>query len=62
MAQITKDGFVFTTKGDNNNDSFEQLGETNINPEKVVGKAFLRIPYLGWVKIIFTDLINLVRK
>ncbi len=52
----------YQTKGDNNPDSFKELGETNIKPEKVIGKAFLRIPYLGWVKIIFTDLINIFRR
>ena len=49
----------FQTKGDNNPDSYSQLGETNINPSNVVGKAFLRVPYLGWVKIGFTELFNI---
>lgn len=42
-------GSTFLTKGDNNAapDSF---GKTKIN-----GKAILRIPLLGWVKIIFTE-------
>ena len=53
---------VYQTKGDNNADSYEQLAETNINPKNVLGKAFLRIPYLGWIKIWFTDLITLFRR
>ena len=48
----------YQTKGDNNQDSFKELNETNINPGNVIGKAFLRIPYLGWVKIGFTNLIS----
>jgi|SRR3989344_2447420 len=52
----------YQTKGDHNPDSFAQLSETNINPNDVLGKAFLRIPYLGWIKIGFTDLINLFRR
>jgi len=43
----------YTTKGDNN------LGllpfERGINPNQVVGKAILRVPLIGWVKLIFFD-------
>ena len=51
-----KDG-AFTTKGDHNCGiaSFEQ----DIPADKVIGKAFWRLPFLGWVKIIFVDFINL---
>lgn len=48
-------------------DTFETKGDHNLvsdpNPvrkEQIVGKAILRIPYLGWVKIIFTELIGSV--
>ncbi|MEK6835766.1 MAG: signal peptidase I, partial [Nanoarchaeota archaeon] len=51
----------YQTKGDNNPDSFNELGETNINKNEVIGKAFFRLPLLGWVKILFTDLINVFR-
>jgi hypothetical protein len=27
-------------------------------PEQVVGKAIFRIPFLGWVKIWFTDAVG----
>jgi len=60
VVRIKETGYQ--TKGDNNPDSYEQLNETNINPNNVIGKAFLRIPYLGWVKIWFTDLISLFRR
>lgn len=43
----------YTTKGDNN------LGllsyEKSISSEQVVGKAVLKVPFLGWVKLIFFD-------
>lgn len=43
----------YTTKGDNN------LGllpyEKSIFPDQVVGKAVFKIPFLGWVKLIFFD-------
>ncbi|MFT4343278.1 MAG: signal peptidase I [Candidatus Woesearchaeota archaeon] len=50
--------FVFTTKGDHN----QALGPMDINIQEsaVLGKGVFRIPYLGWVKIWFTDLVNLV--
>jgi|SRR3989344_2650572 len=58
VVKINNDSYQ--TKGDNNPDSYSQLSETNIKPENVIGKAFLRLPYLGWVKIWFTDLISLI--
>ncbi len=42
-----------TTKGDNN------LGllpyESGIKPTQFIGKAVFRIPFLGWIKLIFFD-------
>lgn len=51
----------FETKGDHNRDQVRQppvLDETKILENQVVGKAVLRIPYLGYVKIWFVDLIS----
>jgi len=48
----------YTTKGDANSDSSKELGEMHISQEKVLGKAVFRIPYLGWIKIGFTELIR----
>lgn len=51
----------YQTKGDNyktNCKSYPQLGEDKIKEENIIGKAFFRLPYLGWVKIGFTELIN----
>lgn len=53
------------TKGDNGltNPWFIQtsyLNEKEISPDKVVGKAVLRIPYLGYVKIWATNLLGLM--
>ncbi|MBS3172215.1 signal peptidase I [Candidatus Woesearchaeota archaeon] len=50
--------YYFQTKGDNNEDSYEQLGETKISEDKLIGKAVIRIPWLGWVKIIFAEIIQ----
>jgi len=48
----------YQTKGDNNPDSFRQLGETDIKDEQMIGKAVLRIPFLGYVKILFTGVLG----
>ncbi len=48
------------SKGDNNPamiQSFD-LNEARIRPEQVVGRALLRIPYLGYVKIWAVDLLR----
>lgn len=65
----------FETKGDNNLGQIiepERLDETNIpaylpcNEEAdgqcdiVIGRAVLRIPFLGWVKIGFVNLLNTI--
>jgi len=50
------------TKGDNNELQFvsdnnpEKINEIDISPSQVVGKVTpIRIPYLGWVKLIFFE-------
>jgi signal peptidase I len=54
------DGDIVMTKGDHN--IAQMPFERNINKEAVFGKAVLRIPYLGWVKVIFSDIIGGVLK
>jgi signal peptidase I len=44
-----------STKGDNNDDQLPGGIEQNINKNKVLGRAVFRVPYLGWVKLIFFD-------
>ena len=53
----------YQTKGDNNRDQVRQppvLDETDVRVEQIVGRAAFRIPYLGYVKIWFTDFLNLL--
>lgn len=47
---------TYTTKGDNyiTNKGIGPFEKT-IQPEQILGKAVFRIPYLGWVKLIFFD-------
>jgi signal peptidase I len=50
----------YQTKGDHNRDSFSgALGERHISEERIVGQALFRVPLLGWIKILFVDLLQL---
>jgi len=52
---VNTDGRI-QTKGDNNCAS---LGfELNVPQGRIIGRAILRIPYLGWVKIAFLELLQ----
>jgi signal peptidase I len=53
------DIYYFQTKGDNNQRSIEGI-ESNINENKIIGKAVFRIPLLGYIKIWFVDLLRFV--
>lgn len=60
IAIEKRDGKEFYwTKGDHNCDIGDF--EKGIPKENVIGKAVWRVPLLGWVKIIFVELLNLVR-
>ena len=49
------------TKGDNNfqqlelNNNPQNIDETNIQKEQIIGKAVVRIPFLGWIKLVFFE-------
>jgi len=51
------EGYHFQTKGDNN----ERMSgnEEDISEDKLIGKAVFRLPLLGWVKIKFSEIINM---
>ncbi|MBR9683062.1 signal peptidase I [Candidatus Woesearchaeota archaeon] len=51
--------YYFQTKGDHNKDSITgSSGETQIGEDRILGKGLLRIPYLGWIKIIFVQAVK----
>jgi len=52
--------YYFKTKGDNNKDSIKSslVDETKIGKDRILGKAVLKIPLLGWIKIIFVDVLK----
>jgi signal peptidase I len=53
----------FQTKGDHNPDSIAGgfAYELEINEDRIIGVAVMRVPLLGWVKIGFVELINMFR-
>ena len=53
---------LYWTKGDNNPDSIRGLfiDETNIKEGQIIGRAVVRIPYLGYIKIGFVELLRLL--
>lgn len=57
---VKKTDKSYTTLGDNNCGSIAEF-EKNIPKEKIIGKAYLKIPLLGWVKIFFVDLLQLMK-
>src|SRR3989344_5362123 len=50
---ITNDERTFSTLGDNN--PAQHPFEKSINEDQVIGKAVAKIPYVGWIKLIFFD-------
>ncbi len=51
---------IIQTKGDNNDGQLP--AEKNIPEDAVVGKAVLRIPKLGWLKLIFVEMLKVFSK
>ena len=55
----------FQTKGDHNNgqiipqfDPVYSTDETNIKENQIIGVAVAKIPYLGWIKLFFVELLS----
>jgi hypothetical protein len=60
-------GIVLKTKGDNYRTNpvpikSPGLDETHISEEQIIGKAVFRIPFLGYIKIWFVELIGMLQK
>ncbi len=55
--------FSIQTKGDHNKGQIQDgfFNEKEIKEYQIFGKAFLRVPYLGYIKIWFTDIVNMFR-
>ncbi|MBN2881144.1 signal peptidase I [Candidatus Woesearchaeota archaeon] len=50
--------YIFTTKGDHNPESYPF--EAKISEDDYLGKAILKIPLVGYVKILFINLLNAI--
>jgi len=50
---------VYSTKGDNN--IGQLFVEQRIPEDAIIGKAIFRIPVIGWVKLVFVKMLDLVR-
>ena len=57
------DEIYFQTKGDNNKDSIKSNGldETNLKEDIIIGKAVIRVPLLGYIKIWFVEIIKILQ-
>jgi signal peptidase I len=55
--------YYFTTKGDHNPTIINEtiINEASINSNRVIGVAAVRIPFVGYVKILFVKLIMLLK-
>ncbi|MBI2546644.1 signal peptidase I [Candidatus Woesearchaeota archaeon] len=51
--------YYFQTKGDNNPRSLPGI-ETRIKEDLVIGKASVRIPLLGYIKLLFVEFLQLI--
>lgn len=66
IVNINEQGII-QTKGDHNEKQLTSLNniyktdETKITKDQLIGKAIIKIPYLGWPKIWLTNLINAFR-
>jgi hypothetical protein len=58
IHRLVRKDTTYSTKGDNNC-GISNL-EKSILPEQVIGKATFRIPLLGWIKILATDLLTII--
>lgn len=55
---VEDNGDTIVLKGDNNPQPIEQLNEYALPKSSVEGQAYLRIPYVGYVKIFITTLLS----
>ncbi|MFA4960325.1 MAG: hypothetical protein WC548_01555 [Candidatus Pacearchaeota archaeon] len=64
IHRVVKTNETLETKGDNNAGQLTQtnnpnmVDETNIEKNQIIGKAIFRIPYVGWVKLIWFELLK----
>lgn len=62
IHRVVEKNDLIETKGDHNYKQIldARLNEKYVIKDQIIGKAWLRVPYLGYVKIIFTEAIQCV--
>ena len=62
IHRVVSKSDVIATKGDHNPNSIQtaQLNEKYIMSDQIIGKAWLKIPYVGYVKIWFVEALQCV--
>lgn len=59
IHRLVRNSEPYQTMGDNNYGQLKPprslTDETNISEDQLVGKAVFRVPYLGWIKLIFFE-------
>ncbi|MBI3034464.1 signal peptidase I [Candidatus Woesearchaeota archaeon] len=58
QKEILDGKYYFTTKGDHNQVSSEDIGEIRIPADRIIGKSAMKVPFLGYIKIWFVDAIR----
>jgi len=58
-AQSVDGKIVFETKGDHNLNKGPD--DINISEDRLIGRSVFRIPYLGWIKIGFFEVIKVIK-
>ncbi len=59
IVHINADG-TYQTKGDSIYNKQSRDDEKQIQNARIIGRAVFRIPYLGWLKILFVELLNII--
>jgi hypothetical protein len=60
VRQLADGNYAYSTKGDNNCGSAQF--EHDIRADLMIGKAVARIPFLGWIKIFFVELLSAAKE
>jgi len=56
IHRVVGSGGTYSTKGDNYKTNSKQLSkEKNIAEEQIIGKALFKVPFVGWIKLIFFE-------
>lgn len=56
---LINERYIFQTKGDHNSKS--NSDELAISKDMLIGKAVLRVPFFGWIKILFLKAVSLFK-